>query len=577
MVQIDPFAQTLINQQSKMKPVSQSGMSTAALPSPWNITPSSSMSANAVQPVAQPIAPTQNNLGGSDTKPFYRTASAPAALAPLPGGANLGTVPSGFEDAYKQAQADIAARGTTPSPTTTQTETPSASSTTTSNTPTETYDQKYKRQQEEQKANDAAIRAQQQEMINKQLAALDQIYAVEYAKAQQEGQRAVQQQQAVSTVRGGAGSTFAASQQSKVEEQNAAVRRAIDAEKAAKAAEIISGGEKQISQAIKDARAQAEAERQSYLTGQTTEEAKATSKFTTLAQSGVSYDQLDPATKQILAGKYGSEDAAKQVYGALGKGDVVEVGGSLVEKNTGKVIYQAPVKAEKPDTQVMGKNLYERGTDGVWKLVVGAGTSGTGTGGGIKGDYVQGTDPVVDSWVQQINTGKAKITNVPAAYKNKVVVAMNSVSGGKLNAVNLNLQEAKSLVEELKNHPGRTTATGLNAFLSNVPATDAKDFANKVERLQALLFLNAVPQMRGLGAMTEREGAKLDASSSILKDRYTAEGTYLNELNRLGKNLDETLKATGGNVQPAQTEDPQIQELRNQGYSEAQIQQIINS
>ncbi len=43
------------------------------------------------------------------------------------------------------------------------------------------------------------------------------------------------------------------------------------------------------------------------------------------------------------------------------------------------------------------------------------------------GNYSPGENPVVDSWVQNIANGSATIANVPAAYKNAVSVAMNSL------------------------------------------------------------------------------------------------------------------------------------------------------
>lgn len=169
--------------------------------------------------------------------------------------------------------------------------------------------------------------------------------------------------------------------------------------------------------------------------------------------------------------------------------------------------------------------------------------------------YEEGADPVVDSWANRIMSGQAKLSDLTGAkntgLKNQVVVALDAMSGNKLGPVQQNIVEAKKLVDELINHPGRKAVTGMpnlftNPFGMSLPSSNARDFKAKVERLNALLFLNAVPQMKGMGQLTEREGAKLEASSSITREFGVDENTYLEELNRLKGNLDSAYINLGG-------------------------------
>jgi len=171
----------------------------------------------------------------------------------------------------------------------------------------------------------------------------------------------------------------------------------------------------------------------------------------------------------------------------------------------------------------------------------------------ITSTYKVGENPVTDGWVNRLNSGQSKMSDVPKEYKNAVVVGLNATTGGKLSAIQSNIKEAKLLVDILIDHPGRKSATGVPNLFTNplgfsLPSSNARDFQAQVERLNALLFLNAVPQMRGLGQLTEREGAKLEASSSITKNFGIKEETYLEDLKRLQTNLSSAYENIGGGI-----------------------------
>lgn len=66
-------------------------------------------------------------------------------------------------------------------------------------------------------------------------------------------------------------------------------------------------------------------------------------------------------------------------------------------------------------------------------------------------------------------------------------------------------------------HPGRKGATGTWNVGRMVPGTDAADFAAEVETLKAQTFLPMVQQLRGMGALSNAEGEKLNAAVGALR------------------------------------------------------------
>lgn len=69
---------------------------------------------------------------------------------------------------------------------------------------------------------------------------------------------------------------------------------------------------------------------------------------------------------------------------------------------------------------------------------------------------------------------------------------------------------------DLLNHPGRAAATGATSFLSVIPGTDARGFSAQLETFKTQAFLPAVQQLRGLGALSNAEGQKLEAAIGAL-------------------------------------------------------------
>lgn len=67
----------------------------------------------------------------------------------------------------------------------------------------------------------------------------------------------------------------------------------------------------------------------------------------------------------------------------------------------------------------------------------------------------------------------------------------------------------------------------------SLPATSARDFKAELKRMEAIGFLNMIPQMQGMGALSNSEGSRLAAAYSKLSDTGIGETEYKAELTRL--------------------------------------------
>ena len=104
--------------------------------------------------------------------------------------------------------------------------------------------------------------------------------------------------------------------------------------------------------------------------------------------------------------------------------------------------------------------------------------------------------------------------------------------------------EALQLVDTLLKHPGREWATGATFLSSYIPGTDAKDFASLVDTLKANAFLESIKSMKGFGALSDKEGAKLELAISNL-DLSQSEESFIKSLNTM-KETFKKIKANSG-------------------------------
>ncbi|NBN88179.1 MAG: hypothetical protein EBV32_03715 [Proteobacteria bacterium] len=111
----------------------------------------------------------------------------------------------------------------------------------------------------------------------------------------------------------------------------------------------------------------------------------------------------------------------------------------------------------------------------------------------------------------------------------------------------IDTQSALDNIGELIAHPGRKLATGASSFASKVPGTDAYDFAAKLDTFKAQTFVPMVSALKGMGALSDAEGKKLQAAVGAL-DPSMSEEAFVNELNKVATTLVAKAKAAGLNV-----------------------------
>lgn len=146
---------------------------------------------------------------------------------------------------------------------------------------------------------------------------------------------------------------------------------------------------------------------------------------------------------------------------------------------------------------------------------------------------IQGRTPGSQSQVayaERVNANeKAKATNK--------VTASNPANKGDVTSGMAT--QARDAIAILKTHPGREGATGRKNWSSAFgmmeepfDATDEANFVPQFKRLQALLTLPNLDALRGLGHMSDREFATMQASASAL-ERGLSDKAFLAELERI--------------------------------------------
>lgn len=148
--------------------------------------------------------------------------------------------------------------------------------------------------------------------------------------------------------------------------------------------------------------------------------------------------------------------------------------------------------------------------------------------------------------------------------------ARNAAEGSKLAAQLAN--DVKALNE--------STGGYWNRAMRNVPGTDEYNFDQKLETMKSKIFLAQVDQMRGLGALTESEGAALKASIASInpnQDPRVVQQSLAEVAKQLSKaaqsaNKKAQIYATKGKGYSAEV----VEAAKARGVSPAEMQQIAN-
>lgn len=145
----------------------------------------------------------------------------------------------------------------------------------------------------------------------------------------------------------------------------------------------------------------------------------------------------------------------------------------------------------------------------------------TGAGTGVFGDYVEGQNPVVDSWIQRISRGEATLADIKGASKevqalrNAVNLGLNTVKYRNSTATG-NLATVNQLNTLLAN-PKLSRISGLlgSTFLGGI-AGGAKTAKTDFDQIKSKLELTAASLLKGQGQVSNFERDILEKASSNL-------------------------------------------------------------
>lgn len=143
----------------------------------------------------------------------------------------------------------------------------------------------------------------------------------------------------------------------------------------------------------------------------------------------------------------------------------------------------------------------------------------------------------------------------PAGYRWGAGGSLEAIPGGPAAAKVAEDQKTKDsaldasrqtigTINRLLASPGREGATGTWNLGRFVPGTNAADFAAEVETLKAQTFLPMVQQLRGMGALSNAEGDKLNAAVGALNFNMS-EKAFQESLGRIRDQFGTALQRSG--------------------------------
>lgn len=83
------------------------------------------------------------------------------------------------------------------------------------------------------------------------------------------------------------------------------------------------------------------------------------------------------------------------------------------------------------------------------------------------------------------------------------------------------LDNAIDTISKLETHPGLSGNLGKTGIIPNVPGSDASNAAALIEQLQSQTFLGSIQSMKGMGALSDAEGAKLNNAIASLNTKQS--------------------------------------------------------
>lgn len=146
----------------------------------------------------------------------------------------------------------------------------------------------------------------------------------------------------------------------------------------------------------------------------------------------------------------------------------------------------------------------------------------------------------------------------PAGYRYTTTGALEAIPGGPAALKNAEEQKTKDAaldgsrqaigtINRLLSSPGREGATGTWNLSRHIPGNASADFAAEVETLKAQTFLPMVQQLRGMGALSNAEGDKLNAAVGALNFNMS-EQAFAESLGRIRDQIASAMQRSGVDI-----------------------------
>jgi hypothetical protein len=190
----------------------------------------------------------------------------------------------------------------------------------------------------------------------------------------------------------------------------------------------------------------------------------------------------------------------------------------IIDPNTGFKLIQERRQAKTQGAEFFGNPIYGTGPDG--KPRVGQ----LGKDGSIK--WVDTGEVTLSTGVDKIDAGTHWVLqdkrsgqslgtiqkDLRGAESEKAIGAGQGEAAVAAPKDAQAAQNALTLIESIRSDPAKSVGTGLSSVGNQIPGSAGRGFAAKVEQAKSGAFLTAIQQMRGMGQLSNAEGATATAA-----------------------------------------------------------------
>lgn len=117
------------------------------------------------------------------------------------------------------------------------------------------------------------------------------------------------------------------------------------------------------------------------------------------------------------------------------------------------------------------------------------------------------------------------------------------------------MDNAIDTISKLESHPGLSGNLGKTGVIPNIPGSESSNAAALIEQLQSQTFLGSIQSMKGMGALSDAEGAKLNNAIASLNTKQS-EPQFRAQLSSIKtlfeKGRERAAKQAGTTIEPRQ-------------------------